>query len=302
MHDGLAFSLTAVLFADIERVVQLIRAIQDQKYSRARSLMAQRAAADMQHNAACWSKMHHAEGRLVSYHYAVQTLIMAHHIWAADSDLFLSFDVKCLASSARHPRPLKAKAEPARVIIGRVVARQHVQSCRDRACEAQRIGLDDTIAEQWASDIRPYVHAEMLLLDWLRNTPEGTNPYRFFKGWQYIGASKPTCRLCKYYWDEMAPEVKVRETHLNMYYNWRLPDVYQDANGSVATGGISPEQLKQWLSVMRKVKAKVCADVVRLLESDGRGDTRDHDSNTHTDYIRGVQFYRRPWANGRSII
>jgi hypothetical protein len=231
--------------------------------------------------------MQHAAGRLVSYRHAVQTLIIAHKIWAAESDLFRNFDIKCLASSSRHPRPLFPKAETAHAIIGRMMAPEQLQSYRNHACEAQKFGLDDEIARQWASEIRPYVHAEVLLLDWLRNTDGGTKPFRFFKGWQYIGASKPTCRLCKYYLDEMAPEVKVRETHFNVYYNWRLPDVYQHAGKSIAAGEISHEQLKKWVDVMNKVKAKICADAMRLLEGGG-GNTKDHDSNTHTDYIREV--------------
>lgn len=272
---------------DVGKVVRLINVLQNQWNPRAGLLMWQRAAADMQHNAACWTKMQHAAGRLMSYQYAVKTLVMAHHIWAADSDLLLNFDVKCLASSARHPCPLSSKVQPAQAIIGRMVGPAQVQKYRDHACAAQRFGLDDEIAKQWHSDIRPYVHAEILLLDWLQNTPGGTNPYRFFKGWQYIGASKPTCGLCKIYTDEIAPEVRVRATHSNIYYNWRLPDVYQDPDEPNVAGEVSPEQLKKWASVVNKIRAKVTAQALCLLEFEGRGsNAKEHDSNTYTDYIR----------------
>jgi len=245
--------------------------------------MWQLVAADMQHNTTCWSNMQHAAGRLVSYLYAVRTLIIAHHIWAAEQDLFLNFDIEYLPSSSHHPG-LPPRAETAETIIGRVAPRLKVPSYRDHAREAQKFRLDDVIAEQWASKSRPYVHAEVLLLDWLQNTTGGTGSFRFFNGWQYIGASKPTCKLCKYYLDEVAPEVKVRETHNNVYYNWRLPDVYRDS-GEPAARELSPEQLKKWRDIMNRIKTRVWTDTERLLEGCG-SDARDHDSNTHTDYIR----------------
>jgi len=246
--------------------------------------MWQLTAADMQRNTACWSSMQHAVGRLVSYLYAVQTLVIAHHIWAAENDLFLNFDIKCLPSSSHHPG-LPPKAETADTIIGRVAPRQKVQGYREHAREAQKFLLDDVIATQWASKIRPYVHAELLLLDWLQNTSKGTDSFPFFNGWRYIGASKPTCRLCKYYLDKVAPDVKVRETHNNVYYNWRLPDIYQDAGESTTVRELSSEQLKKWRDVLNSIKARVWTDTVRLLGGGG-SDARDHDSNTHTDYIR----------------
>ena len=66
--------------------------------------------------------------------------------------------------------------------------------------------------------------------------------------------------MCKYDLDEIALEVKFRETYFNVYYNWRLPDVYQFAGKSIAAGEISSKQLKKWVDVMNKVKAKICAD------------------------------------------
>ncbi|KAK3366730.1 hypothetical protein B0T24DRAFT_580981 [Lasiosphaeria ovina] len=271
----------------IDKVVSLSKAIQDPQHSRAGRLMRQRAAADMRQNVACWSKMQHTAGRLVSYEHAVETLIIAHHIWGYNTDLFLNFDVKCLPSSARHPRPLKNNVETADTIIGRMAVPDQLRIYRDHAGQLQMFGLDDEIARQWKTEMRPYVHAEMNLLDWLRNTLGATKPYRFFKGWQYIGSSKPTCRLCRFYFDAVAPEVEIRKTHSNLYYNWRLPDIYQDEGGNGAHGNMSEAQMTQWRDVMNKIKGRVCEDALRLLK-EKVSDKKEHDSNTFTftDSIR----------------
>ncbi|KAL2126462.1 hypothetical protein VTI74DRAFT_856 [Chaetomium olivicolor] len=67
----------------------------------------------------CWSTLRHAAGRLLSYQYAVQTLVHAHRIWA-DTDLFRDFDVKSLRSSGSYPaQALDLKPETAEAVINR---------------------------------------------------------------------------------------------------------------------------------------------------------------------------------------
>ncbi len=49
--------------------------------------------------------------------------------------------------------------------------------------------MDETIAEEWKKGLRPIIHAEMLLLDWLERTEGQTRAERFFKRYRYMGTS-----------------------------------------------------------------------------------------------------------------
>lgn len=120
----------------------------------------------------------------------------------------------------------------------------------------------------------------MILHDWLSRTPGGLQPSRFFEGWQYIGTSKPVCRLCRYYFDIIATPVHFRDGHPNSYVNWRLPDVRPQSN--------KPQDMQQasndWCKIMDQIKTKVYADLRRVLEEQ-KTDQKVNDSNTYTDRL-----------------
>ncbi|KAK0710693.1 hypothetical protein B0H67DRAFT_263750 [Lasiosphaeris hirsuta] len=261
-------------------VRKLINAIQEYRDSPVKDLIVKCAAADKEHNVECWSEFQHAAGRLVAYQYVAETLISAHHIWA-DTDLFRNFDVDFLPSSSGHPWPFQKKsAETAEEIIGRVTGQtQLISRCREHASKLQLFDLDGIIQKEWGSKFSPHVHAEVLLLDWLQNTEGGIQRHRFFNNWRYIGTSKPLCRLCHYYFGIVAPSVGVRPTHNNIYYQWRIPDVYMapDQQGQATRD-------KRWFDVMNQMKFQVCEEVMRLLEEKD-GYKKPHDSNTTTDRI-----------------
>ena len=116
---------------------------------------------------------------LISYQYAVETLTLAHYIWA-DTDLFLNFDVDVVPSGLRRPWPLKAGAESANFIISRMATKEQIDTYQGYAAELQKFCLDDIIAAEWADKFNPVIYAEILLLDWLQKTDGGIRPYRFF--------------------------------------------------------------------------------------------------------------------------
>jgi len=232
----------------------------------------------------CWSSVQHAAGRLISYQYAVETLTLAHYIWA-DTDLFLNFDVDVVPSSLQHPWPLKAGAESANFIISRMATKDQVDTYQGHAAELQKFRLDDMIAAEWAKKFSPIMHAEILLLDWLQKTDGGIRPYRFFQNWRYIGCSKPTCRLCRYYFDTVAPEVAIRRSHNNVYFPWRTPEVRRvERENDAATELAIQEGQTQWLMVMRTIKERLYKAGLRLLE-EKVSDKKEHDSNTYTTRI-----------------
>ncbi|KAJ2905797.1 uncharacterized protein MKZ38_004258 [Zalerion maritima] len=59
----------------------------------------------------------------------------------------------------------------------------------------QKFQLNQMMAEKWKQDcFRPLAHAEVNLHNWLEHTEGGTRPERFFRGYQFIGSSKPRVR------------------------------------------------------------------------------------------------------------
>jgi len=114
-------------------------------------------------------------------------------------------------------------------IIGRMTSDSEImQSYRSQAVELQKFGLDEAIEKEAMHEgFRPIVHAEILLLDSLVRDG-GTHPSEFFNGYKYIGCSKPSCRLCDYYFSIHSSGVQIRPTHQNMYLSWRMPDLFED--------------------------------------------------------------------------
>lgn len=97
---------------------------------------------------------------------------------------------------------------------------------REFAANLQKFELDKRIEQQCRKDsFRPVVHSEVLVYDWVMT--QGTQlGLRFFRGWKYIGSSKPTCKLCDYFFDAVGGDIGRRPCHGNVYCNWRFPDGY----------------------------------------------------------------------------
>jgi hypothetical protein len=160
-------------------------------------------------------------------------------------------------------------------IIGHMTSDpRELEKYRAHAQELQKFGLDDSIRSKASKQkFRPFVHAEVLLLDWLERDG-GTHPSRFFNDYKYIGCSKPTCRLCGYLFSVHPSGVEIRRPHGNLYTNWRMPDVYED-QGPWAK--INREKL------MSKMLEPVRNETFRTLIEKLPGGKR-YDSNTDPTY------------------
>ena len=260
------------MLLDLDSAIGLIASTQGLRDLPISKVIQKRATDDRNHNVKCWSELRHVTGRLESYLRAVEALISAHETW---EELFLKFEVDFISSSARYPWPVKTDPEPAYAIIGRMAPEDEVEVHRSRAEQLQLCNLDGIIADKWQGEGPPYVHAEVLLLDWLENTG-GARPCRFFNHWQYIGSSKPTCRLCQYYFEATGTAIRVRPSHRNIYLAWRLPDIYDHQGG---------QGVQKWRSAMSYIKKRICQDALLLLE-ERNPDRRDHDSNTTSTRIQ----------------
>ncbi|KAK1636385.1 hypothetical protein BDP81DRAFT_429600 [Colletotrichum phormii] len=193
-----------------------------------------------------WCDLQHFVGRLVSYLRATQTLFVARKRYPELFDLD-GTKIKFVASSKPLPNPMNAfqaglnplqrkTTRSAHDILSRITSDEEMmKKYRQYADELQRCDLDGRIATQCCKPVfRPIVHSEVLLLDWLRKEfAEDIHSIPFYEGMKYIGCSKPTCRLCDYYFAAHSSGVRVRPTHQNVYPSWTVPDVLEE--GEIST-------------------------------------------------------------------
>jgi len=265
---------------------RLINAIDRLYQSEIAGLILDRTNEGRMNESTFWCELRHAAGRLLSYLQAVKVLVSTRKRWP---ELFEDFTVTFVASSIPGQNPLKCRNRPkdlsADKIIGRMTSDPtEMTSYKAHALELQKFKLDENIQKQAGNKrFHPIVHAEVLLQDSLER--DGlSHPSKFFKGYKYIGCSKPTCRLCEYYFSARACGIEVRQTHRNLYPNWRLPDVYQHQG---------PQAEKRRENLMNKIVDRIREDAFRTL-TEKLPERKHHDSNTEPTYpidsIAGEEF------------
>ncbi|KAH6693909.1 hypothetical protein F5X68DRAFT_47612 [Plectosphaerella plurivora] len=218
----------------------------------------------------CWSEFRHMTSRLVAYPQAVAFFLRSKATWPR---LFTSFTVTPMPSSRRMPKmDVRKKSLTAESIVGRMTRRESdMKLFRGFVESLQLFQLDARIHEEFTKDsLRPVVHVEVLLLNRIEFSG-GISPARFFGGWPYIGSSKPTCRLCHYYFVEHGSGVGHRASHGNLYDNWRFPDV-RAADGAAA--------LEARTNMMSKILVRVRRDAFDLVRRKAVPTYRGHDSAT----------------------
>lgn len=254
-----------IVFASCEKVFLFIHLNQRLNFGDSISEQAREGQMD---SSMPWLELRHFVGRLHSYHLAVETMLRARRLW---DRLWHDIKVTVIPSAAVIPHPLHKKRPNAHEIIGRMTSVEELnEKYRLQAAKLQERGLDENILAECNSSSQTHtVHAEVLVLDfvlgYLRNPDTG-----FWNSWRYIGSSKPTCRLCNYYFMAHPSGVQVRESHNNLYPHWRAPDVF-DENTMKATENI-----------LNAVILKTRADALRSLESQ-TSLGRKYDSNSFSD-------------------
>ncbi|CRK30693.1 hypothetical protein BN1708_015832 [Verticillium longisporum] len=219
-------------------------------------------------NSEPWRELQHCLGRLGSYGEAVRILVSASTRWP---ELFQDFIVTAVPSSVPHAKPLAKSNLTAAQVIGQMMRHEDAPPYLDQVAELQKFGLDNLIQQQVAtSTFKPIVHAEVLVHNYLLKR-EINIASQYWHGWKTIGGSKPTCRLCNYYFISHPDRLdQVRDSHRNLYPNWRLPDVFE----SEGTRGN-----KARLDLLDDIIARVRDDTKRTLrEKVPLG--KKHDSNT----------------------
>ncbi|KAH7261648.1 hypothetical protein BKA59DRAFT_503 [Fusarium tricinctum] len=217
-----------------------------------------------------WSDFTHVAGRLQSYKRAADVIFSVSKVWPR---LFLDFQVCMIPSSSETPKILKGKPLTAEDISRKITSNQNsLLRFQEQLQYLSVHNLDTKIAELWHDDPRPIVHAEVLVHSWLENSEGGIRPERFFNRWKFIGSSKPPCKLCSYFFDEHPGDVQVRPSHQNVYFRWRMPDIYEHQ-------GEEARMIR--MNVMDRIKTRVGADIARIM-SERLSDGRPHDSSAYT--------------------
>ena len=119
---------------------------------------------------------------------------------------------------------------------------------------------------------RPYVHAELVLLDSILTEKKS----RFFAESQYgryIGCSKPTCRLCKLYIENHPSGVEVRPGHGNIYHQWRAPDIIDKVGINVDEASKAREKIHG--AMLEKLR-----HIIKRTITENMAERWHHDSNS----------------------
>jgi hypothetical protein len=219
----------------------------------------------------CFADFLHASNRILAYLHVIAHLIRARNRWPL---LFNDPEVSFIPSSTYVSTKLKDEDLEADAIIGRMV-RQPAELTRyqEYVATLQKYNLNDLIREAHdGGSCTSFVHAEVLVLDWL--TKNGyINSSRFFNDWRYVGCSKPSCILCQFYFQEHQTGVEFRASHGNLYSCWRFPDVLS-----------SPENVARSDMVDRVLK-RVREDAFDIVTRKTRPLSRVYDSNTFTSAL-----------------
>ncbi|KAI1874422.1 hypothetical protein JX265_004630 [Neoarthrinium moseri] len=261
-------------FSDCSTLINAILAMKNTTFEK---YITKRAIGDNVSNPEPWRELRHYCGRLFSYRQAAETLLAAQERWPP---LFKSFTVFPISSGTRMPKPIRTiPSHPitaAQIIKNMGLDTEQMEFYLLQIQPLERMGLDKGLQSIVANPrFRPIIHAEVLIHDCLQRLPVDPE-HLYWNNWKYIGSSKPTCRLCSYYFE--GRDVTVRESHNNLYPSWRLPDLPEHANETA---------VDMHLSLLARLKDHMRNDIERLIHEKKRAGKR-HDSLTYSGAIEDV--------------
>ncbi|SPO07377.1 uncharacterized protein DNG_10071 [Cephalotrichum gorgonifer] len=223
---------------------------------------------------ACWQEMRHITDRLTAYEDAIEAFFRAHELWPM---LFDDFEVRYVPSATPLFRLLTLKPPTAEDIVGKITSESMLlEKLKDFAAQlSTKHEMNERLQKRWPKkDTKFVVHAEVQLHRWLETTYGGTFTDEFFRGYSYIGSSKPTCLLCSYYFQEHGTAVEVRPSHRNLYTSWLMHEVFKE-EVSACEGGRDDQRERMLLG--HRIKGRVIADIKTTLVNK-LSERRDHDS------------------------
>ncbi|KAF4957336.1 hypothetical protein FSARC_11335 [Fusarium sarcochroum] len=255
----------------------LIKAIQNSKAGEIDNIIDRHIRDDEPQSSFYWSQLRHYLGRLHSFRQASEIIFNASEKW---NSLFKNFSVEYIRSSRLqkfcHPRPSYSSPND---IVEAAFPEHDLSHYETDIQELREHGLDKEIQKQEQEmPSKAQVHCEVKMHHHLVKNDK-TRPCDFWNGVMFIATSKPTCRLCHYYFQDDENDFQVQPPHMNLYPRWRLPDV----EGPEDKAGIRRHQ-----ELMDDILEHMQNDTLKILQrkfpqwkrNDSRTDSRTWPSGT----------------------
>ncbi|KAK3400459.1 hypothetical protein B0T20DRAFT_404444 [Sordaria brevicollis] len=246
-----------------------------------------------------WSEVRHAFSRLQSYNIAVRYLISMRR---RRHELFDDPVVVPVPSSARCSCPNLRRTVDG--ILKRFPEKLKIAEAYNAYIPDEQKKLMTGKIKMYANGkndkFKPYVHAELVLLDAVLSYEQREGAaLRFFAEAdfdRYIGCSKPTCRLCKLYVDNHPSGVEFRASHGNIYHEWRAPDILDD-------GGVGVEEAKKARQKIHDKMLEALRQMIKRTITENVAERKQHDSNSSpTSYIGEGSSTYSPHLGGQAAI
>ncbi|KAJ4112119.1 hypothetical protein NW768_011698 [Fusarium equiseti] len=251
----------------------LIRAITNLDPGEVNTLISQRAKDGEMTRSEPWCNLRHYLGRWLSYRKAAEGIVAVSDRWP---NLFLDFDITLVPSGSRLPNPILTSDLTSSIIMQHIVAEEKKQQSEltQVAESLEQLGLDDIIQDSARSGkFRPTLHAEILVYEYLSKSGQIAAEC-YWNRWSYIGSSKPTCRLCHYYFEALqGDKPDVRSSHHNVYRNWRLPEHHDSETRD---------------ELLNQITQRLRADVIKTLK-EKKLRRKEKDSNTYSSFPEGLR-------------
>ncbi|KAG8354244.1 hypothetical protein FVEN_g7674 [Fusarium venenatum] len=256
----------------------LIKAIVALDQADVNKMISQRAKDGEMTRSEPWCKLRHFLGRWLSYRKAALGIVAISERWP---DLFLDFEITMVPSGPRFPNPILRSDLTSSIIMQHIVAEDKTQDTQllQAAEDLKQMGIDDIIIRdfQLSRRFRPSLHAEVLVHEYLLKKG-WTAVESYWNRWNYIGSSKPTCRLCHYYFDILEGDKPgVRSSHNNLYRNWRLPEYHDEESLGIARDVL-----------LSKLAQRLRIDVVETLK-EKKIRRKARDSNTYSSFPEALR-------------
>ncbi|KAJ3540883.1 hypothetical protein NM208_g4859 [Fusarium decemcellulare] len=255
----------------------LIKAIQHSQASEIDNIIHKHISDDAPESSFHWFQLRHYLGRLHSFRQASEIIVNASK---EGSSLFRNFSVDYVPSSRlqKFSRP-QERYSSTDEIIEAAFPEYDLSHYESDIAELRDHGLDKQIQKQEQEmPSKTQVHCEINLHDHLTKNDK-TRPCDFWNDVMFIATSKPTCRLCYYYFRDDDNDFEVQPPHMNLYPKWRLPNV-EDPNDEAS--------IERREELMDDILGHMQEDTLKILQrkfpqwkrNDSRTDSRNWPSSS----------------------
>ncbi|RFU73328.1 hypothetical protein TARUN_8920 [Trichoderma arundinaceum] len=226
-----------------------------------------------------WYELRHYLGRLHSYRQASEVLVAASIKWP---ELFKNARISYI-SSARPKHIPVPKSSSINDIVSVALPEYDVPNLDADIAELEAFNLGEEIRQQLQKRrMTTLIHGEVQLHNYLVQRRK-INSSDFWSGSMFIATSKPSCRLCHYYFDSPTNDFKIQASHMNIYPKWRLPDIYENQN---------EEAKERFEKVVEHIIEKMQHDLLQAFQNKV-WDGKRHDSRTDS--------HRRMWTRATNL-